>query len=184
MSKRLPNEERRLDKSSLWWIHGQEIVFFMILRHLPIKDILNCRLVCEAWSRWALHNFVWLLHVERIAKLYPFFKSEFLDVVDTQKTLEGRRIEFDPPKKRRKPGGKRKVATNKTYELPKTGHWFAVKKFLNNESAIVKANITIAIGDCHMKREMRNVLFRGNKLCWIFTLSKRHEYVQKIVLKM
>lgn len=185
MAKRLRSDSaeqpKQQEKASLWWINYEDLVFFMILSHLPIKDIFNCRLVCWAWSEWALHDFVWSRHVERITSFYPFFKSEFVDKLPVQTVGPGRLVEYDVPKKRRRSGGQRKVASKRTRELPKSGHWFAVKKFLNDKFGIEKAQIIMALGNCSMKQGMRSVSRFGHRswhsrdhllrMCWIFNVE-------------
>ena len=184
MAKRLRSEqevEPKQDKASLWWIDYQELVFFMILSRLPIKDIFNCRLVCWAWSKWALHDLVWSRHIERITSFYPYFKSEFVDKSPVQVVSKGRFVKFDVPKKRRRPRGKKKVASKRTQELPKSGHWYAVKSFLKDKFGIKKAQIIMALGNCSMKQEMRSVSRFGHRswhswdhllrMCWIFNVE-------------
>lgn len=184
---------REYTTNSLWWLNNLQEMFFLILSHLPINHIVKCRLVCHAWSSWALHDLVWSRHVERITSFYPFFKSEFVDVLPNQTVGPGRSVEYDVPAKRRKAGGKRKVASKKTQEMPKSGRWFAVKKFLNDRFAMEKAQIFQAVGDYDVKYEKRllyvckkwsdntNIfLIRHNigaavptiKFCWVGTTKK------------
>lgn len=141
MAKRLRVEQakREYTTNSLWWLNNVQEMFFLILSHLPIKDIVKCRLVCHAWSSWALHDLVWSRHVDRISTFYPFFKSEFVDVLPKQTVGPGRLVEYDVPAKRRKAGGKRKVSPKKNETLSHSGNWYAVRAFLNNKLAIAKA---------------------------------------------